>query len=342
MLPKSNVLPPGAIKRYPQDFVVREVHEDHATGNSIVLGPVTENNVRPRKSPSQRFTLFKLTKEGVSAQAAYNILASSFEIDRWRVTDCGQKDAQAVTTQYVVIEGSYVPRCHDERLRLEYMGPASGPLARGGHQANFFSILVRSNEATPPPTNGWFANYFGPQRFGGEGNALIGRSLLEGDVDRVIDLILGTRNAVFLKRVAARHRSSLEAALWSPAFAHERNFMVSQWRSFLWNLLVSQRLHLDELPKDTVVPLWTSEVAGEYGHLWECDHNHIAPLLQEALFASNRPVWAHAYKHEVKRCADGWRHEFILKPGCYATVFLATMYDITDASTQQLLLQAAE
>lgn len=334
MLQHSGVRAPGVIKYVPADFVVREVHKNPDSGTSVVLGSVQQNDLHPRASRRQQFTLLKITKTGLPAQTAYDILAKELDVERWRLSDCGQKDAQAITTQYVVVEGSYVPRCRDERIKVQYLGPTYGPLTLGEHEANYFSILVRSNLRTAPVTDGVFVNYFGPQRFG-QGTAEVGRLLIEGEIDEALKLLARTRNGRKVQGIASYQGTSLEAALFSPAFEHDRNFMIGQWRSFLWNTLVSQRLQLGNLPPEAVIPLWTPELASEYAHLWDCDESRIPAPIMELVQRGKRAAWAKAYQHEVVQHPHGWRHNFVLKPGCYATVFLANLYDLEDASLQR-------
>tara|TARA_B100000508_G_scaffold139096_1_gene136425 strand:- start:209 stop:1183 length:975 start_codon:yes stop_codon:yes gene_type:complete len=313
--------PQGVIKTSPSDFIVREAHKN------TVLSAVTENDIRVREGGNnQRFTLFKLTKRGIPAEAAYRALAKELEVRRDQISDCGMKDAVALTTQYIVVEGGYVPRCTHEKLKLEYIGPADAPLRRGQHSANYFSILVRTESPQSSFLPEWFQNYFGPQRFGG-GNIEAGKHLLEGDIDAAVEGFQASRSGQWLERIAEQHDSSLEAALWSPQFEHERNFKVMQWRSHLWNQLVS-KVGSERLP------LWDAQSAWLYEltDLWSFNPRKVDHRLQPALFFSERPTMAKAIDHKVEPHEEGWRHKFALRSGSYATIFLATMYDVVDAS----------
>lgn len=320
--------PPGVIKKMLSDFVVREVH-----GNTA-LAILNESDIRtreidPKTGELQRYTQFTLTKRDLAAEDAYCIVAKELGVDRSQISDNGMKDRYGVTTQRIVVEGGYIPRCRDERIWLRYEGPAKGPLQLSGHTANYFDILVRTDVATVPTSSGWFKNFYGPQRFGDD-TIEVGRFILEGDIAAAVAGMRDSIDGRRLSKLAWREGVSEVEALWHPHFDRSRNFRVLQWRSHLWNELAA-KLSVDKLP------LWDANSALLYSanDIWYVDPQKVDRRLKSALFPHERVTMAKAVGNTAVKHEHGFRHKFALRPGAYATVFLSSMYDITDISRQR-------
>lgn len=307
--------PVGTIKVAPEDFVVRELKHGEP------LKPVTETRMAGKPYP---FTEFHLTKRGVPDERALEHVARELRVRFDQVSAHGRKDKQAITTQSIVVAGPYTPSFYHPQMQLAYQGEAFGPARLGAHGGNYFSILVRT-EASRVPEGRRFLNLYGPQRFG-RGDIRIGEYLLMGNTKAALGAICADepeRNK--LKEVQRRcGYLSAEETLYSREYGFKRRFFVQKWQSHLWNL-AAPFTSLDYLP------VWSEDAADLYKHWWDPDDRD-EEILEEA-DRSSRPVLAEAMKHRIIDTELGFRHEFQLRSGAYATVFLASMYELMDQST---------
>jgi tRNA(Glu) U13 pseudouridine synthase TruD len=270
------------------------------------------------------FTEFHLTKRGVPDERAIEYVARELQVPVGQVSTHGRKDKQAVTTQSIVVAGPYTPSFFHPQMQLAYQGEAFGPARLGAHGGNFFSILVRS-DATRPPDGRRFRNFYGPQRFG-RGDVQIGKYLLTGDTKAALDAICADEpEQSKLQEIQRRcGHLQLEETLYSREYGFKRRFFVQKWQSHLWNL---------EAPYTSLeyLPVWSEASADLYKHWWDPD------VLDEEILAeadrSSRPVFVEATKHRIEETSVGFRHEFHLRSGAYATVFLASLYELVDQST---------
>jgi tRNA pseudouridine13 synthase len=169
-------------------------------------------------------------KRGVTTLEMLRRLAAAVDVPERELGYAGLKDARGVTRQTVS-----VPRVGPERLTgLELPGIRvlaacrHGNKLRLGHLAgNRFRIRLRRvcSDALPraEAVLGELArrgvpNYFGPQRYGSQGNgALVGLRLLAGDFEGAVRTLIGSPDAVRDERwrqaIDAFVRSDLAAAL---------------------------------------------------------------------------------------------------------------------------------
>lgn len=165
----------GTIKRQPEDFRVEE---------------------RPLYLPcGQGEHLYvRVTKCGLSTPDMVSRFASVLGIKARCIGVAGLKDARAVTTQMVSLQGvdpdAVVRLRHDDRiLAVEILGRHRNRLRTGHHAGNRFQIVIReidSAAASSVPvileelSRRGVPNYFGPQRQGRRGlNYQIGAALLQ-------------------------------------------------------------------------------------------------------------------------------------------------------------------
>jgi len=175
----------GVIKETPEDFCVAE----------IPLYP-------PCGEGEHTFT--EIEKRGITTLEALHRIARALEIPERDIGYAGMKDAKGVTRQTVSI-----PRIAPELL-LALELPAIKILnatrhrnkLKLGHLAgNRFRIRIRGVEAEASARaeqvlallkERGVPNYFGPQRYGSQGNShLIGRALLRQDYHEAIDTLIG-------------------------------------------------------------------------------------------------------------------------------------------------------
>jgi|GEM_PF-3408555 len=325
----------GDVKTFREDFKVAEVMPD-----GTVLDPFFETTMGP--AHNNQFTVFLLTKRGVPAETAYREVARQLGVKRSQVTDCGRKDAYAVTVQQIVVEGEYTPNFHfyqgsgDDRreMYLQYAGAAAAPLVPGGHAGNRFSILVRTDAAYPAEGDE-FLNLFGEQRFG-DGRYQVGKFLLEGDYAAALEQMESSpMNGRELHQIAYHQDLDPMHAMLHPDFRHVLDFKVQQWQSHLWNVRAQQLLYT---PHDAKLPMWDPEHAKEYEHLWKLPEIDGQPVINKEfepyLHHFARPVWVRAMNHIITEHEEGFLHEFTLRSGAFATVFMSSLYDMTDVSRE--------
>lgn len=306
--------PTGVIKTAPDDFVVREMH------NGRPLVPVATTDIQGEQFEC---TEFVVTKHNFESQRLLESIAEALQVSLENVTSYGKKDKYAVTTQKIVIVGSYTPSFSHSRINMRHRGEALRPARPGPHEGNSFSILVRT-DASRPPEGSRFRNLFGPQRFG-RGSVEVGKFLLTGDDERALGLLFDDEQQR-IKLLQVRHHMQYKTvyeALYSKEYREQRQFMILQWQSYLWNRVAMKAT-------TEFLPIWSEETASLYDHIWNPEQIDEAMLAESHTF--NRPVWVDVGQHAIIEAPEGFRHEFILRSGAYATSFLSSLYDLTDAS----------
>lgn len=195
----------GVIRQCPEDFQVDE-----------------QLGFEPSGEGEHLFIL--LRKRGENTQWIARQLAKLAGVALKDVSYAGLKDRHAVTTQWFSL---WLPGRDDPDLSglpdtVEILQSArhSRKLKRGGHRANRFVLRIRELDAAQVPDQRLQAirdqgvpNYFGEQRFGIDGGNLeLADKLLAGEI-----------------RIRDRHK---------------RSMAISAARSYLFNLVVAERLQL--------------------------------------------------------------------------------------------------
>lgn len=169
----------GRIRTIPEDF---QVHE------------------RPLYLPCGQgeHLYLSVTKRGLSTLDLVRRLSSVLGVKTLAIGVAGLKDARAVTTQMVSIQGITPDRVSrlatdDQILKVEILGPHRNRLRTGHHAGNHFRLVIRAVEGHASDSvpavldqlvRRGVPNYFGPQRQGkGGNNYRIGAELLN-DPDR--------------------------------------------------------------------------------------------------------------------------------------------------------------
>jgi tRNA pseudouridine13 synthase len=174
-----------------------------------------------------------ITKRGLSTPDLVRWLSSSLGIKAQAIGVAGLKDARAVTTQMVSLQGIRPEqmtslKMDDTILNLQVLGRHRNRLRTGHHAGNRFRLVIRNvadhaAEAVPVilqqlSTRG-VPNYFGPQRQGKRGdNYEVGAALLHD----------------------ARRREKMSRA--------QRIWYLNAYQSFLFNRMLAQRIsHIDRI-----------------------------------------------------------------------------------------------
>ena len=153
----------AVIKQEPQDFIVEE-----------------ELGFEPSGDGEHLFLLIE--KTGLATPELLSRLAREFALAPAAIGFSGQKDKHAVTTQWFSLHlpgrtPQAEPRGGDG-YRILRSARHQRKLRRGSHRANRFRVVLRQVEALPETSlaqlqqlaRHGMANYFGPQRFGRDGD----------------------------------------------------------------------------------------------------------------------------------------------------------------------------
>lgn len=199
----------GQIRAVPEDFHVEE---------------------RPLYRPcgDGEHLYVRITKRSLSTPDLVRRLSSSLGIKAQAIGVAGLKDARAVTTQTVSLQGIPSERLSgikidDNILDLQVLGRHRNRLRTGHHSGNHFRLVIRNvadhaAETVPAvlhalQTHG-VPNYFGPQRQGKRGdNYEIGAALLHD----------------------APRREKMNRA--------QRIWYLNAYQSFLFNRMLGRRIH---------------------------------------------------------------------------------------------------
>ena len=196
------------IKTHPQDFLVEELPAYPLTGEGTHLW-------------------LRVQKQGLTTRAVIARLATALDKPARQFGYAGQKDARAITVQWLSIE--HVPKDFEARL-APFLGAATTGtwkildwtfhrtrLGLGHSHGNRFRIVLRglnADELSLVPgrleqlARVGAPNAFGSQRFGLRGNnADVGAALLRGDAEAALAEILGRTS----ERDTGRFREAREA-----------------------------------------------------------------------------------------------------------------------------------
>jgi tRNA pseudouridine13 synthase len=164
----------GRIKEQPEDFEVEEIpaYEPSGSGEHLFLW---------------------IEKRGLGAEYFARQVARRLGIAVGEVGTAGLKDRHAVTRQWVSVPASAEPRLGElegDGIRLLRVSRHGNKLKPGHLRGNRFRILIRDAEAGAAARvesildhirRDGLSNYYGPQRFGTDGQtALLGLALLRG------------------------------------------------------------------------------------------------------------------------------------------------------------------
>lgn len=257
----------GLLKERPEDFLVEEIPAYEPCGSGEHLYMLIE-------------------KRDMATLHMMRIVADHFGVKPMAVGVAGLKDKRAVTRQLVSVhipgrKPADFPALQHESLTVHWTDLHANKLRRGHLKGNRFIIRIRGVQ----PSRVVYAhrvlsvlaargvpNRVGPQRFGHTmRNHEVGRALIQGDHERVLDLILGPCPDFPLAQARSRElyaAGDLEGALASmPRSAHtevrllralirgcnakravygiepaERSFFVTAFQSAIFNAVLERRL----------------------------------------------------------------------------------------------------
>ncbi len=172
------------LKRTVNDFRVSELLEDdslpHMGGN---------------------YTIYRITKKGLTTFEAADILAKGAGVDRSAVKYAGLKDKDGITSQVMTVEGGKTVSFRDQSLTIRLLGKTNRHVESTDSEGNSFEIVVRDLEADDMRrlrvnmlelNKLHIPNYFDDQRFGclRHGQGFVVRQLLKGQPELALRAML--------------------------------------------------------------------------------------------------------------------------------------------------------
>ncbi|MBI5760953.1 MAG: tRNA pseudouridine(13) synthase TruD [Planctomycetales bacterium] len=322
----------GVIKQQLEDFEVDEI---------------------PAYEPSGKgdFLYLWVEKIDLSAEQLTSHLAKFLKIAHQDIGMAGMKDRQAITRQFVSVPARCEPLLESIQhagIRVLSVARHRNKLRTGHLKGNRFSILVR-NCVPGAETNAaaiadrirqtGFANYFGDQRFGRDGETLqLGCELLRGtktpgDIARVrrkflLRLALSAVQSHLFNLVLAER---ITDGLIDQVLAGDVMQVVESGGPFVVEDVSREQPRFDAREIVTTGPLFGPKMKQPLGDVTARESRVLEQFqLEPVAFTryanltsgTRRPflIWPENLQVESER--DGIRLRFTLPAGCYATVLL--------------------
>jgi len=323
------------LKVRPEDFFVDEVPLYPASGEG-------------------GHTFLRIEKRLRTTEQVVGELARSLDVARSEIGYAGRKDRVAVTRQWFS-----VPACEPERaLELALTGARVLEAARHGHKlrtghlkANRFDVFVdgvstvdwdRARALVGCIAGQGFANRFGDQRFGRDGeNAERGRDVLLGrhrarDRREARFLVSALQSAVFNRVLEGRPLGLDEVEVGDVAMKHESSGL------FHVEDAESENARAQAFEISATGPIFGSKMKQPHGAPFEREAGVLAsfgfdpadlprPPRGIRMRGARRSLRARAFDLDCSREGPGVRLRFGLGPGSFATVLLEAIFGALEA-----------
>lgn len=297
----------ASLKRFPEDFIVDELWQPEFSGEG------------------EHLYLF-VEKIGQNTPWVAQELARAFRVSAKSVGYSGLKDRQAITRQWFSLPiPAEKAKSEPEIDGVSILKRArhSSKLRRGTHSGNKFKIRLRDLEGDLDQASArieklitqGFPNYFGPQRFGHNGNNL---------------------------------RAGMQLSKRRKLVGHpKRGIYLSAMRSALFNRVLSEQIQAGNWQKLTSAesiatgPMWgrgrplKAEIGAEIENRVVSDSAALCDILEHGgLTQERRPLVQHCSDLSFSFDQADLLLEFSLPPGSYATVLIDEIVAIRDETHQ--------
>ena len=307
--PKTNseIRPQGTLRTYLNDFRVFERRSEELSGEGEHL-------------------YIQIEKTNVTTTIVQGALARHFEVPVMDVSFAGLKDKRSVATQWfsvrlpkkknLLIDGIQIEGCSVLFKDWHYK-----KLRRGNLDGNDFEIVVRNVEEPLPRgvenfTHLGFPNYFGPQRFGNNGN----------NISEATDWIESGK-----PRISRFRRSIFISTLRSVLF---NDVLGERVRDHSWSMALEGESLSDGLPTG---PLWGRGRPQSDGHARDLElrmtgkrSNFCDALEWVGLSQQRRCLVGKCLNFNFTVKDECIFFKFSLRSGSYANVALSELFDLTE------------
>ncbi len=205
------------LKQIPEDFIVEEIIE-------LKLNEVLSD-----------YSIWKLIKKDWESFKIIEALSRALGTKSKFIGFAGNKDKQAITTQYISIykiNKDRIERAKVNGAKLEFIGYSTNRINLGDLKGNKFTIIIRDlNKEVKLPKYLQLENYFDEQRFGNKLNThLVGKSILKKDFKETCKLLkLSVNGNDYIGAIRKQQRRLLR-------------FYISSYQSYLWNKTLKELL----------------------------------------------------------------------------------------------------
>lgn len=293
------------IKQSPEDFIVNEI-----------------TNIKLKKQGI--YSIFLLKKTNYNTETAIQKISKTLNIPRKSIGSAGNKDKQAITTQYISIKEANQEKIKNLSLNdisLEFKGYSDKPISLGDLEGNEFEIKVITDQN--PKKIKKIINYFGEQRFS-KNNKDIGKSIIKKDFKKAVDLILENKGEQEekLKEYLSEHPTDFIGGLRTIPIKVLKLFIHS-YQSFIWNKIAEKKANS---PKNPNIPLigfatqLTKEIQAILSEEGITERDFIIKQIPELTEEGNeRSLFADIKDLKIEKINKGYLLKFKLKKGSYAT-----------------------
>ena len=261
-------------------------------------------------------------KQDVNTKDVQRSLAHHYGVSLVDVSYAGLKDKRSIAQQWFSIRlPKTAQRPIDKHYSILEETKHDRKLRPGDHQGNRFHIRIRnvskSVNLAPDALLGPLPNYFGPQRFGYQGNNL----------HRALNWV--SQSSPRVKRgVRALYMSVLRSLVFNEVLA-------SRVRGDTWRTVLNGEVLLEHLPTG---PLWgrgrlstSSEVLAVEQSVQRQNKAVCDTLEWVGLKQDRRALVMHASDVAIQQDDDAINLRFSLPKGSYATVALNEYFDVKEA-----------
>jgi tRNA pseudouridine13 synthase len=320
------------LKAVPEDFIVTEVP-------SFTLDDDGE------------YSIYKLTKREYNTGTVIQKLASFLKCKLRDIGFAGNKDRNAVTTQYLSLRygnPGQIKAFLSKDINMEFVGKSTRPIIMGGLIGNKFEITIRDCKKEPKLREN-FVNYFGEQRFSTD-NVEVGRALLKKDFKKACELLIKSEQKIVIehiKKIEADYVGALQRL--PPTLLL---IFIHAFQSYMWNKCASKIVQGPESIDISGQKLTISEdyISGDLsliGFESELDESKYEEILENVLVEEKvsqrdfifsqigrlsagggfRSIFAKVTEQSFEKLDDEtYKVIFTLPRGCYATVYVAQLF----------------
>ena len=328
------------LKSAPLDFQVNEVLDIPFTGEG-------------------EHSWLYIEKQQLNTEQVAKRLAEFAQVPVRQVSYAGLKDKQAITRQWFSLQlpGKQSPdftQLNSEQLKVLQQARHQRKLQRGSHKANQFVITLRQLALDVAPeeleqrlaqiSQQGVPNYFGPQRFGREGfNLAFARQFAAShslpDKRNVRSRLLSTARSFLFNQILAQRVTSGE---WNQLISGDILSFTDSASFFPAAEMKADDLRFAQLDTHPTGALWgkgelvSSAQAAAYEHSVAEQEADLASWLAAAgLKQERRNLRLPVKQLTVKWLdTDALQLAFQLPVGCYATVVLRELFELTTAVSE--------
>ena len=298
------------LKMIPEDFIVKE----------IATLPLGKGN----------YNYYLLEKKGWTTLEIVKRLAQFLQILLQSIGFAGNKDKQAVTSQYISVLGVSRKKVEQFSLpdvTLTYQGSGDKRLRLGDLEGNAFDIVVRDLPERKALSLTKIKNCFDEQRFGVEKhNVPVGKALVQGRFKDACDILeLQYEGRDYLKAIRKVPKKLLR-------------LYVSSYQSYLWNSVAEKIDDVETIPLVGFLTAFTGKVGMLYKTLLKNEDVKLEDFLLKSMpelssEGDERPLYI-AVKDFSYSCEEDELHpmkfkcllHFTLPKGAYATMVVKQLF----------------